>query len=53
VQALTIKEECVDSLLDICLELRPLGFLEFNKDFSAMYSTDGSLIFIEDEESFI
>ena len=38
--ALTIKQDCIESLLDICTEVRPQGFLEFSAEHSAMYIPD-------------
>ena len=48
--ALTIKEDCVESLLDICSQVRPEGFLDFDPEHSAMFFQDTKeLVVITDE----
>ena len=52
--ALTVKEECIDLIIDICTSIRPSSFLQFSEHDSPMYcASAGELIIIPDEDLLI
>ena len=52
--ALTVKEECIDLIIDICTSIRPSSFLQFSEHDSPMYcASAGELIIIPDESLLI
>ena len=52
--ALTVKEECIDLIIDICTNIRPESFLQFCEHDSPMYCASADeLIIIPDENQLI